>query len=51
MDEKRKELTDGERNQIIGAWKCGVPVPIIKDRLNFDQSTVYRVINFYQKNR
>ena len=49
MDEKRKELTEGERNQIIGAWKCGVPVSTIKDALNFEQSTVYRVINLYKK--
>ena len=49
MDENRKELTENERNRIIGAWKCGVPVFTIVNTLNFERSTIYRVIKFYKE--
>ncbi|CAG8773553.1 12003_t:CDS:1, partial [Funneliformis caledonium] len=45
---KRKELSEGERNQIIGAWKCDVPVSVIKEKLNFASTTIKDVIKYYK---
>jgi transposase len=49
MDKKRRELSEQERNEIIGAWKCGVPIPTIINTLKFKKPTVYKVINTYKK--
>jgi transposase len=49
MEKKRKELTEGERNQIVGAWKSGVKASHIIKTLKFPKSTVYDTITFFKK--
>jgi len=46
--QKRKELTESDRNQIIGAWKCGISGLIISKTLKFPTSITYDVINHYK---
>jgi transposase len=46
---KNCELTDFERGEIIGAWKCGFSEKAIGDTLGRPKSTVHNVINKYKE--
>ena len=46
----RKELSNGQREQIIGAYRCGVKPSIIAQNLDIPASTVYDTINRYKQN-
>jgi transposase len=45
----RRELTDAQRNQIIGAYKCGLKGSTIIENFGFPSSTVYDTIKRYNK--
>jgi len=45
----RKELTDAQRNRIIGAYECGVKGSAIVEQLGLPPSTVYDTIKRYNK--
>ena len=45
----RKELTDVQRNRIIGAYECGVKGSAIVEQLGLPPSTVYDTIKRYNK--
>lgn len=45
----RRELTDDQRSEIIGAYKCGVNGMTISQILGHSTSTVYDTINRYNK--
>ena len=48
MTQKRKELSEVERSQIIGVWRCGTTISTIVEKLNFPKSTIQNVINLYK---
>src|SRR5256885_788541 len=45
----RKELTDAQRNRIIGAYECGVKGSAIVEQLGLPPSTAYDTIKRYNK--
>ena len=45
----RKELTDDQRNEIIGVYKCGIKGSTISVNLGLSSSTVYDTINQFNK--
>ena len=45
----RRELTDSQRSEIIGAYKCGVKGLTISQKLGHSSSTVYDTINRYEQ--
>ena len=47
MSSQRKELTDFQRGEIIGAWKCNLSVRKISEILKYPKSTVHEVIVAY----
>lgn len=48
MTTQRKELSDFQRGEIIGAWKCGFSERKISEVLNYPKSTVHDVIFIYK---
>jgi transposase len=48
MTFKRKELTIFEREEVVGAWKCGVSERKIGEALNHPQSTIHNIISAYK---
>ena len=52
MTTKRKELTEFQREEIIGAWKCNKHIKLsekkISDLLGYPKSTVHDVIAAYR---
>jgi len=48
MTDKR-ELTEFERGEIIGSWKCGVKIVNIMRELKYSYSTVWDVIERYKQ--
>ena len=46
---QRRELSDFERGEIIGAWKCKISERQIAEALNKPKSTVHNVISAYKK--
>ena len=44
-----KELTDNQREQIIGAYLASVKAPKISIKLGISRSTVYDTINRYKE--
>jgi len=46
---KTRELSNDERSQVVGAWKCGVKVVEISKRLNIPDSTVRSIIKKFEK--
>jgi hypothetical protein len=48
MTTQRKELTEFQRGEIIGAWKCNLSERKISDILNYSKSTVHNVIITYK---
>jgi transposase len=49
MTTQRKELTEFQRGEIIGAWKCDHSESEISKKLNYKKSTVHKVITTYKK--
>jgi len=49
MTTKRKQLTEFQRGEIIGAWKFGHSESQIGEKLNCPKSTVNKVIAAYKK--
>ena len=49
MSSQRKELTDFQRGEIIGAWKCNLSVRKISEILKYPKSTVHEVIVAYKE--
>ena len=47
---QRKELTEFQRGEIIGAWKCGIVEREITEILHYPKSTVHNVISAYKNN-
>ena len=45
----RKELTDDQQSEVIGAYKCGVKGNVIVEKLWLAPSTVYDTINRFNK--
>src|SRR3954470_17234066 len=45
----RRELTNDQQSEIIGAYKCGVKGSIIIEKLGLSSSTVYDTIDRYNK--
>lgn len=45
----RRELTNDQQSEIIGAYKCGVKGAIIVEKLRLSPSTVYDTINRFNK--
>ncbi|PKC68446.1 hypothetical protein RhiirA1_457199 [Rhizophagus irregularis] len=48
MSTKQKELTNFQRGEIIGAWKCGTSIKKISEVLYYSQSIIYDVIAAYE---
>jgi hypothetical protein len=48
MTTKQKELTNFQRGEIIGAWKCGASIKKINEVLYHSQSIIYDVIAAYE---
>src|SRR5829696_1372698 len=48
MNTQRKELSDFQSGEIIGAWKCGFSERKISEVLNYPKSTVHDVIFIYK---
>ena len=48
MGSKHKELSESERNQIVGAWKCGSSATAISRNLGFALTTVKKIIKHYK---
>ncbi|CAG8662527.1 4825_t:CDS:2, partial [Ambispora gerdemannii] len=48
MKQKRKELAESERSQIVGAWQCNTYISTIVEKLEFAKSTVQDVITYYK---
>ena len=48
MDIQRKELSEFQRGEIIGAWKCDLSVRKISELLDHPKSTVHEVIIAYK---
>ena len=46
---KHRQLTDFERGEIVGAWKCGLTEDEIHTALERPKSTVHHVIEKYKK--
>src|SRR4051812_3815754 len=46
---RHRQLTDFERGEIVGGWKCGFTGEEIGDALGRPKSTVNNVINKYKK--
>ena len=44
-----KELTDDQRSEVIGAYKCSVKGNVIVEKLWLAPSTVYDTINRFNK--
>jgi transposase len=49
MTTQRKQLTEFQRGEIIGAWKCGFSERNIEKILDYRKSTVHEVIIAYKK--
>jgi transposase len=47
---KNRELSIVERAEIVGAWKCGVKVKDISNKLGFREKTVRNIITKYKIN-
>ena len=45
---QRQELSEFQRGEIIGAWKCGLSERKIGDKLNHPKSTIHEVIAAYK---
>jgi len=48
MTTQHKELTEFQRGEIIGAWKCKIVEREISEKLNYPKSTVHDVISAYK---
>ena len=48
MTTQRKELSEFQRGEIIGAWKCNFSVRIIEEVLKYSKSTIQNVISAYK---
>ena len=48
MTTQRKELSEFQRGEIIGAWKCNFSVRIIEEVLKYPKSTIQNVISAYK---
>lgn len=48
MSKKRKEHSEFERGEVVGAWKCGISERKISEALKIPKSTVHDIISTYK---